>query len=227
MSNKFTVLLVEDDDILRLTVQDYLSTNGFNVITAPDGLTAIQLFLNQQSKIDIVLLDGMLPKVDGFFVLQKIRNVSNVPVIMLSARESEDDQLQGFKLGADNYITKPFLLSVLKEHINALIARTSQNSKVIEKGALKLELNLRKVYLNDIEIETTPKEYDTLLYFIKNEKRVLDRNTILDAVWGVDYYGDLRTVDTIVKQLRKKLTNDYPYIKSVYGIGYYFEVKND
>lgn len=221
---KNTVLLVEDDMKLRMTVEDYLITNGFDVITAADGLSAIKLFLDNIHILDIVLLDGMLPKLDGFDVLRKIKAESNIPVIMLSARESEKDQLTGLRLGADNYITKPFLLSVLKEHIYILLNRNSQKQNFISAGALKLYPDSRKVVLNDIEIDTTPKEYDTLLYFVENEKRVLDRNKILDAVWGMDYYGDLRTVDTIVKQLRKKLTNEYPYIKSVYGVGYYFEV---
>lgn len=224
MSKKYTILLVEDDDKLRNTLEDYLFSNGFNVLVAPDGLTALQLFFSGDKEIHIVLLDGMLPEIDGFDVLKEIRYKSNVPVIMLSARESEEQQLTGFRLGADNYITKPFLLSVLKEHINALLSRTVKGSSFIEKGALKINLDLRKIFLNGKEIETTPKEYDTLLYLIENEKRVLERNAILDAVWGIDYYGDTRTVDTIVKQLRKKLTADYPYIKSVYGVGYYFEV---
>lgn len=224
MSEKYTILVVEDDNKLRFTLEDYLSSNGFNVITAADGLSALKIFFSDNVKIDLVLLDGMLPKVDGFDVLSQIRSKSRVPVIMLSAREAEEQQLKGFRLGADNYITKPFLLSVLKEHINALLSRTLKSEEVIIKGALKIAPDLRKVYLNDIEIDTTPKEYETLLYFIENEKRVLARNKILDAVWGVDYFGDTRTVDTIVKQLRKKLTPDYPYIKSVYGVGYYFEV---
>lgn len=227
ISEKYTVFVVEDDEKLRLTLADYLTTNNFDVVTACDGTTALEIFNNKYDKFDIILLDGMLPGLDGFDVLKGIRAVSSIPVIMISARESECDQLKGFHLGVDNYITKPFLLSVIKEHINVLISRTVKPESFINKGAVKLDTAMRRVYIDNIEIETTPKEYDVLLYFIMNENNVLDRNTILDHVWGVDYYGDSRTVDTIVKQLRKKLTNKHPYIKSVYGVGYYFEVTDD
>lgn len=224
MSGKYTILVVEDDIKLRYTLEDFLISNGFVVLTAENGEVALELFFAQKQYINLVLLDGMLPVVDGFDVLKTIRKESDVPVIMLSARESEEQQLRGFKLGADNYITKPFLLSVLKEHINALLARTLKESKELIRGALRFNLDIRKVYLNEREIETTPKEYETLLYLVRNQNKVLKRDNILDEVWGVDYYGDYRTVDTIIKQLRKKLTVQYPYIKSVYGVGYYFEV---
>jgi DNA-binding response OmpR family regulator len=224
MADTYTILVVEDDKKLRLTVEDYLTMNSFSVITAADGEEALQLFEKNKDIIDLILLDGLLPKLDGFDVLKKIREQSSVPVIMISARESEREQLAGFRLGADNYITKPFLLSVLKEHINVLISRTTVENSIIEKGAVKLDTRQRRVFVNDKEIDTTPKEYEVLLYFLQNEKIVLDRDAILDHVWGRDYFGDFRTVDTIVKQLRKKLTDEYPYIKSVYGVGYYFEV---
>lgn len=226
MSKKYRVLVAEDDDKLRYTINDYLSQSGFDVITADRGDSAFKIFLRDED-IDIVLLDGMLPGMDGFDILQSIREISSVPVIMISARESEESQLKGFRLGADNYITKPFLLSVLKEHINALLLRTKGKASIIEKGALKIDTAGRKVYLNGEAINTTPKEFDVLVYLAENERIVLDRDSILDKVWGMDYYGDFRTVDTIVKQLRKKLTADYPYIKSVYGVGYYFEVQGD
>lgn len=151
--------------------------------------------------------------------------MSDVPIIIISARETESDQLQGFYMGADTYITKPFMLSVLREQIVAIINRTSKRSgKLLTKGALQIDTQLHRVYVDGQEITTTPKEYDLLMYFITNEKIVLDRNTILDRVWGFDYFGDFRTVDTIIKQLRKKLTDKHKYIKSVYGVGYYFEV---
>lgn len=227
MSDKSTVLVVEDDTKLRTTVVDYLSSNGFEVLSAEDGLKAIDIFEEHISEIDIILLDGMLPMLDGLEVLKRIREESNVPVIMISARETEMDQLQGFYTGADNYITKPFLLSVLREQITALLNRTQKTEKLIEIGALKVDTKLHRVYVDGKEISTTPKEYDLLLYFITNEKIVLNRDTILDRVWGIDYYGDFRTVDTIIKQLRKKLTDKHKYIKSVYGVGYYFEIDDD
>ncbi len=226
MSNCAKILLVEDDNKLRNTIEDYLQMNEFKVTSCADGTSALYRFEND-SPFDIVLLDGMLPDIDGFDVLKKIRETSDIPVIILSARESERDQLSGFHLGADNYITKPFLLSVLKEHINALLNRLgyyNKNNACIKKGALCLNTAHRKVYLDDNLILTTPREYDLLLYFMQNERIVLSRDTILDHVWGNGYFGDLRTVDTIVKQLRKKLCKYDEYIVSVYGIGYKFEV---
>lgn len=223
-----TILVVEDDNKLRNTMMDYLSQNGFRIFCASDGLKALNTFEEYKDEIDIILLDGMLPMLDGLEVLKRIRDESNVPVIMISARETETDQLQGFYTGADNYITKPFLLSVLKEQINALLFRASKpvNQRII-KGALEIDTKLHRVYVDGEEISTTPKEYDLLMFFLHNEKIVLDRDTILDRVWGFDYFGDFRTVDTIVKQLRKKLTDKHKYIKSIYGVGYYFEVKDD
>lgn len=226
MSDNTKILLVEDDDKLRNTIADYMQMNGFDITPCADGTSAIDSFENDRD-FDIVLLDGMLPDIDGFDVLKRIRETSDVPVIILSARESERDQLSGFSLGADNYITKPFLLSVLKEHINVLLARckrTEERSSSLAKGALTLNTIERKVYLDNELINTTPREYDLLLYFMKNERIVMSRNTILDGVWSNSYFGDLRTVDTIIKQLRKKLGKYSDYIVSIYGIGYKFEV---
>lgn len=229
MSKIIKILLVEDDNKLRNTIVDYLQMNDFQVTACADGNSAIHKFENS-SGFDIILLDGMLPDIDGFDVLKTIRKTSNVPVIILSARESERDQLNGFHLGADNYITKPFLLSILKEHINAILARTrylDESKTFFSKGALRLNTVERKVYLDGELISTTPREYDLLLFFMQNERIVLSRDTILDRVWGSSYFGDLRTVDTIVKQLRKKLCKHDDYIVSVYGIGYKFEVNHE
>ncbi len=226
MSKTARILLVEDDHKLRNTIEDYLQMNGFSVTACADGGSALQSF-EKDSSFDLILLDGMLPDIDGFDVLKNIREASDVPVIVLSARESERDQLAGFHLGADNYITKPFLLSILKEHINALLTRSrySDNSKaILSRGALKLNTTERKVYLDSSLINTTPREYDLLLFFMENERVVMSRNTILDGVWGNSYFGDLRTVDTIIKQLRKKLGRYGDYIVSIYGVGYKFEV---
>ena len=230
MGKQISILLVEDDDKLRSTIQDYMQMNGFQVIACPDGSTALSRFNNHAGELDIILLDGMLPDIDGFDILKSVRETSDIPVIILSARESEIDQLSGFHLGADNYITKPFLLSVLKEHINALLARSGRlaaDKAEIVKGALQLNTEERKVYLNGELIATTPREYDVLLLFAQNERIVMSRNTILDRVWGDSYFGDLRTVDTIIKQLRKKLGKHSEYIVSVYGVGYKFEVDHE
>lgn len=220
------VLMVEDDNKLREVLTKFLSRNDYEVLAAENGKVGLKLFYENSKNLDIVLLDGMLPDIDGVDVLKEIREHSQVPVIMLTARESEEDQLNGLNNGADNYITKPFLMKVLLVHMDKLIQRNgNEDTDVIEKGALKLEKQFRKAYINGEFVDTTPKEFDLLVYMCENEKVVLRRENILDAVWGFDYDGDMRTVDTLVKQLRKKMTDKYPYITSVYGVGYRFEVK--
>ena len=220
------VLMVEDDNKLREVLTKFLSRNDYEVLAAENGKVGLELFYENSKNLDIVLLDGMLPDIDGVDVLKEIREHSQVPVIMLTARESEEDQLNGLNNGADNYIIKPFLMKVLLVHMDKLIQKNSnEDTDVIEKGALKLEKQFRKAYINGEFVDTTPKEFDLLVYMCENEKVVLKRENILDAVWGFDYDGDMRTVDTLVKQLRKKMTDKYPYITSVYGVGYRFEVK--
>ena len=220
------VLMVEDDNKLREVLTKFLSKNDYEVLAAENGKVGLELFYENSKNLDIVLLDGMLPDIDGVDVLKEIREHSQVPVIMLTARESEEDQLNGLNNGADNYIRKPFLMKVLLVHMDKLIQRNgNEDTDVIEKGALKLEKQFRKAYINGEFVDTTPKEFDLLVYMCENEKVVLKRENILDAVWGFDYDGDMRTVDTLVKQLRKKMTDKYPYITSVYGVGYRFEVK--
>ena len=225
-NDRRVVLMVEDDNKLREVLTKFLSRNDYEVLAAENGKVGLKLFYENSKNLDIVLLDGMLPDIDGVDVLKEIREHSQVPVIMLTARESEEDQLNGLNNGADNYITKPFLMKVLLVHMDKLIQRNgNEDTDVIEKGAIKLEKQFRKAYINGEFVDTTPKEFDLLVYMCENEKVVLKRENILDAVWGFDYDGDMRTVDTLVKQLRKKMTDKYPYITSVYGVGYRFEVK--
>lgn len=224
-NNKKVVLMVEDDSKLREVLSKFLQRNDYEVLAAKTGEEGLEMFFGNSRKIDIVLLDVMLPGIDGFKVLEEIRDYSQKPVIMLTARESEEDQLQGLNGGADNYITKPFLMKVLLAHMEKLLERKEEKGpKAIEKGALRLEKNYRKAYLEDKFMETTPKEFDLLVYFAENENVVLSRETILNAVWGYEYDGDMRTVDTLIKQLRKKMTERHPYITSIYGVGYRFEV---
>lgn len=226
INDRRVVLMVEDDNKLREVLTKFLSRNDYEVLAAENGKVGLKLFYENSKNLDIVLLDGMLPDIDGVDVLKEIREHSQVPVIMLTARESEEDQLNGLNNGADNYIIKPFLMKVLLVHMDKLIQRNgNEDTDVIEKGALKLEKQFRKAYINGEFVDTTPKEFDLLVYMCENEKVVLKRENILDAVWGFDYDGDMRTVDTLVKQLRKKMTDKYPYITSVYGVGYRFEVK--
>lgn len=225
-NDRRVVLMVEDDNKLREVLTKFLSRNDYEVLAAENGKVGLKLFYENSKNLDIVLLDGKLPDIDGVDVLKEIREHSQVPVIMLTARESEEDQLNGLNNGADNYITKPFLMKVLLVHMDKLIQRNgNEDTDVIEKGALKLEKQFRKAYINGEFVDTTPKEFDLLVYMCENEKVVLKRENILDTVWGFDYDGDMRTVDTLVKQLRKKMTDKYPYITSVYGVGYRFEVK--
>lgn len=226
-NSKKLIFIVEDDTKLRRTLEDFLIANDYETLGAKDGQEALDLYFANNHKIDLILLDGMLPRVDGYDVLKSIREYSSVPIIMLTARESEEDQIMGLENGADNYITKPFLLRVLKAHIEALLKRAAPAStEEIRKGALRIEPECRKAYIDDEFFFTTPKEFDLLFYFIQNENVVMTRETILDAVWGFDYDGGIRTVDTVVKQLRRKMTERHPYIQSIYGVGYRFEVND-
>ena len=168
------------------------------------------------------MLDVMLPGMDGYEVLQEIRRIVDVPVIMITARSSIEDQMNGFERGADDYITKPYTLELVRLHIEALLKRAGKLKNNIEFGDISVDLAGQRVFWKENYIETTRKEFELLVYFIEHSDVVLTRNAILDAVWGYDYVGDIRTVDTLVKQLRKKLTDECTYIKSVYGAGYLF-----
>ncbi|MSS63962.1 response regulator transcription factor [Velocimicrobium porci] len=219
-----TIFVIEDEEKLRKTIVDYLKMNDYEIIQAEDGKQALDLYYENNTRIDLILLDVMLPYYNGFEVLEEIRTISDTPVIFLTAKDGENDQLRGFNQGADDYITKPFLLSVLKARIEVIFKRLMKNELWREKGNLRIEEESRKVFLDKQEVSLTPKEYDLLYYFIENENIVLTRSQILDAVWGLDYDGGERTVDTVIKQLRIKLGKENPYIQSIYGVGYRFEV---
>ena len=222
-----TILIVEDEEKLIATVADFLKLYDYNIIEAKDGEMAIKKFEENINIIDLVLLDIMLPIYDGQHVLKKIREVSEVPVIMMTAKSGDYEQIKSFGNGVDDYIKKPFMLAVLKARVEAVLKRTSREENLPEElvaGNLRLDCNARKVYAGDKHIVTTPKEFDLLRFFIQNQNVTLKREQILDAVWGADYEGTYRTVDTIIKQIRIKLGEEYPYIKSIYGIGYIFEI---
>lgn len=225
---KEIILVVEDEEKLRKTVKDFLIIYGYEVITARDGKQAIEEFEANSNDIDLVLLDIMLPIYDGQYVLKKIREISDVPVIMMTAKSGDYEQIKSFGNGVDDYIKKPFMLAVLKARIEAVMKRIgkSENEKVkiLVADKLKLDCGSRKAYVNDEYIVTTPKEFDLLCYLIENKNVALKREQILDAVWGTDYDGTYRTVDTVIKQIRIKLGDECPYIKSIYGVGYIFEV---
>ena len=207
---KNRILIVEDEKKLSRTLEDYLRLQDYETLTAESGHEALQLFYQAQGKIDLILLDVMLPDLDGYEVLREVRRVLDTPVIMLTARSSVEDQMNGFERGADDYITKPYTLELVRLRIEALLKRAGKLRRYLEFGNIIVEL------------ETTRKEYELLCYFIEHSNIVLNRGTILDAVWGYDYVGDIRTVDTMVKQLRRKLGEECGYIRSVYGAGYLF-----
>lgn len=218
------VLIVEDEFRLRRMLKDFFGIKGYGVLEAADGEEAVEQFYNHNEVVDLVLLDVMLPKLDGFEVLKEIRKNSDTAVIMLTARGTEYDQVSGFEKGADDYIVKPFSTQVLLGHVEAVLKRgRTLLSKREKVGLLEVDRDSRQVIADGREISLTSKEYEVLLYFIDNRHVSIRRETILDNVWGLAYEGDQRTVDTHIKQLRGKLPESCSYIKTVYGFGYRFE----
>lgn len=221
-----TVLLVEDERRLREIVSDYFRNEGFEVIEAEDGKKALELFAEHE--IDLIMLDIMLPEIDGWSVCRRIRKESAVPIIMLTARSDEDDTLLGFELGADEYVTKPFSPKVLVARAKTLLKRADGAVGVAEENAMSLagiEVNRlsRTVLVDGEEIILTHKEFELLVYLMENKGIVLSRQHLLDQLWGYDYYGDDRTVDTHIKKLRNKLGDKAKHIVTVIRVGYKFE----
>lgn len=217
---KIQILVVEDEEKLMRILEDFLGHQGYRILKAPSGEEALRLFRKNKSSIDLILLDLMLPEMNGLSVLKEIRRGSDVPVIIVSAKSAVEEQIIGFEHGADDYITKPYTLKLLKSHMEAVLKRSGKLRERMEYKELSVDLVAQCVYLRGTAIETTRREYELLVYFIEHKNMVLSRSVILDAVWGYDYVGDIRTVDTLVKQLRKKLTPQCDYIQSVYGVGY-------
>ncbi|MCR6513303.1 MAG: response regulator transcription factor [Clostridium sp.] len=222
---KKSILIVEDETRIRMLIRDYLTREEFNIYEATNGEEALALF--SKYKIDLIVLDIMMPKMNGFEVLDKLREVSTVPVILLTAKSEEDDKLQGYELGADDYMTKPFSPKILVAKIKALLkrTRTELDSSLQDFNGLVLNSLSHEVKVDSKVLNLSPTEYDLLQYLISNEGIALSRDTILDNVWGIDYYGDIRTVDTNIKRLREKLGPKSSYIVTVRGSGYKFEVK--
>ncbi|EEL69675.1 MULTISPECIES: response regulator transcription factor [Bacillus cereus group] len=221
-----TVLLVEDERRLREIVSDYFRNEGFEVIEAEDGKKALELFA--EHTIDLIMLDIMLPEIDGWSVCRRIRKESAVPIIMLTARSDEDDTLLGFELGADEYVTKPFSPKVLVARAKTLLKRADGALGVSEENTMSLagiEVNRlsRTVLVDGEEIILTHKEFELLVYLMENKGIVLSRQHLLDQLWGYDYYGDDRTVDTHIKKLRNKLGDKAKHIGTVIRVGYKFE----
>ncbi|MEQ8153848.1 MAG: response regulator transcription factor [Clostridiaceae bacterium] len=220
------ILIIEDESRIRSLLKDYLILEQFNIIEASNGIDGLSVF--NKNKIDLAILDIMMPGLNGLEVTKEIRKVSSIPIILLTAKSQEEDKLSGYNLGADDYVTKPFSPKVLVAKIKALLKRTSSNStnNEINFPSLKINKESMEVSVDNNFVSLTPKEYDLLIYLAENQNIVLSRDTILDGVWGYDYYGDNRVVDTTVKRLREKLGNTAEYIVTVRGSGYKFEVKS-
>ena len=224
-----TVLMVDDEERMRLLMEAYLKREGLQVILAENGKKALEKF--KENKVDLVVLDIMMPLMDGWTVCRELRKISNVPIIMLTARGEDEDQLLGFRLGTDSYVTKPVSPKILVAKIKALLRRTyyDEINQVKDNTYDGLFINEEghEVKIDGENIYLSPKEFEFLCYLIKNKDIVLSREKILDAIWGVDYYGELRTVDTHVKRLREKLGVKSYLITTVRGVGYKFEVKKE
>ena len=218
------ILIADDEDRMRKLVGDFLKKQGYQVVEAADGREALEVF-SSEPDIDLIILDVMMPVYDGWSVCREIRKTSQVPIIMLTARGEESDELFGFDLGADEYISKPFSLKILAARVHALLRRTENTKEIKSFGDLVIDKPGRQVYLAGDRIELSPKEFDLLLYLSENAGIALSREQILSAVWDYDYLGDGRTVDTHIKKIRAKLGNKSDLIQTVRGLGYRFEVK--
>jgi DNA-binding response OmpR family regulator len=227
MINDKLCLLIADDELkITKALCDFFKANGFHVLSAADGGAALDLYYENNTRVDLVLLDVMMPVQDGFSVLKEIRSNSLVPVIMLTARGEEYDQIKGFKYGADDYIPKPFSLSLLLARVEAVLKRVGKDkSNELVAGELRISVLKRAASVGSARLELTPKEFDLLHYLVLNKNVALTREQILNAVWGYDFEGELRTVDTHVKQLRAKL-NEYSIpIRTIHKVGYQFEAE--
>ena len=220
------ILVVDDEARMRKLVKDFLTNKGFAVIEAGDGEEAVDVFFAQKD-IALVLLDVMMPKMDGWEVLRTIRKYSQVPVIMLTARSEERDELQGFSLGVDEYISKPFSPKILVARVDAILRRSNMvSTDTLNVGGICIDKAAHQVTIDGSEIELSYKEFELLTYFVENQGLALSREKILNNVWNYDYFGDARTIDTYVKKLRSKMGEKGEYIKTIWGMGYKFEVSD-
>ena len=220
---RLKVLIADDEARMRKLVSDYLTRNDFDVIEAEDGEEATDIFFRVKD-IALVVLDVMMPKMDGWEVCTEIRQHSKVPIIMLTAKSDEKDELLGFKLGVDEYITKPFSPKILVARIEAILRRSNAiENDITDIGGIKIDKSAHQVSVDGKEIDLSVKEFELLSYFVLNKGVALSREKILNNVWNYDYYGDARTIDTHVKKLRSKIGEKGEYIKTIWGMGYKFE----
>ena len=217
------ILLVEDDKEIREGVEIFLKSQGYVVFQAADGLEGLKAL--EENEIDLAIVDVMMPKMDGWEVLKTIRKYSRVPVIMLTARSEERDELQGFSLGVDEYISKPFSPKILVARVEAILRRTNvASTDSVNVGGICIDKAAHQVTIDGQEIDLSFKEFELLTYFVENQGIALSREKILNNVWNYDYFGDARTIDTHVKKLRSKMGEKGEYIKTIWGMGYKFEV---
>ena len=224
-AEKLKILVVDDESRMRKLVRDFLNKAGYEVIEAQDGEEALELFFSHKD-VALIVLDVMMPKMDGWQVCREVRNYSKVPIIMLTARADERDELQGFQLGVDEYIAKPFSPKILVARIGAILRRTNQleNEEILTCGGIRVDKSAHQVTIDGEPVELSYKEFELLTYFVENRGIALSREKILNNVWNYDYFGDARTIDTHVKKLRSKMGAKGDLIKTVWGIGYKFEV---
>lgn len=219
------ILIADDEPRMRKLVADFLRKEGYVLFEAEDGKKALELFFSHPD-LNMVILDVMMPGYDGWTVCREIRKVSRTPVVMLTARDEENDELFGFNLGADEYITKPFSPLILVARVQALLKRSGNGSKTVKfYQGLEIDESGRIVRIDGTKIDLSPKEFELLVYLAANEGIALSREQILNSVWDYDYFGDVRTVDTHIKKLRLKLGNYESFIRTVWGLGYKFEVE--
>ena len=220
------ILVVDDESRMRKLLRDFLTAKGYQILEAEDGEKAIEVFEENRNKIKLILLDIMMPKLDGWSVLRKIRQESNLPVIMLTARGEEQDELFGFELGVDEYISKPFSPKILVARVEAILKRVYGDTKQLKDyDGIVIDQEGRTVKVDGKPIDLSLREYELLKYLLDNENIALSRDKILNNVWNYDYYGDSRTIDSHIKKIRHKLGKKGKYIETVRGIGYKFEIK--
>ena len=220
------ILVVDDESRMRKLLNDFLVAKGYHILEAEDGEKAIEVFEENKNKIKLILLDVMMPKLDGWSVLRKIRQESNLPVIMLTARGEEQDELFGFELGVDEYISKPFSPKILVARVEAILKRVYGDTKQLKDyDGIVIDQEGRTVKVDGKPIDLSLREYELLKYLLDNENIALSRDKILNNVWNYDYYGDSRTIDSHIKKIRHKLGKKGKYIETVRGIGYKFEIK--
>lgn len=222
--DKSKILVVDDESRMRKLVRDFLVKNNYEVVEAADGEEALDLFF-EKNDVDLVILDVMMPKMDGWQVCREIRAYSKVPIIMLTAKTDERDELLGFELGVDEYISKPFSPKILVARVEAILRRTGQAvaEMIVEAGGIRLDKQAHSVTVEGKPVDLSYKEFELLAYFMENKGIALSREKILNSVWNYDYFGDARTIDTHVKKLRSKMGDKGELIKTIWGMGYKFE----